>query len=266
MSEKTRSDGAQKKRRSPVERALVWGGIGILALVVVWEAWARFGYSRTLSRWQDAMVAAERGNGSSALTLADAQRMVSGSATKSMPERQGSFQVITYRWNSLFGRNYAISMSVTRGEAPEVVGLQTADAPEDEEPPEAVPMVAEQSSGEPQAARSSSNDKNVAEKPSQTQEERSTESVAEQAQKSSGPAPGPLAGVAGFIMGSMDRDGDGKLSPDEAPEKIRPYFSRLDQNGDRLLDYDEVYTARSIEEMEAEQQRSPETSASNEPQ
>lgn len=275
MSEKTTTDASKKKRRSPVERAVVWGLIGILLAVVLWEGWARFGYSRTLSRWQNALATADRGDGSSALTLAEAERMVSGSPAKSASERQGPFQVVTYRWKSLFGRNYAISVSMTGGDAPEVVGLETADAPEDEEPADSAPLLAEQNAPAPQksdelpATRSSSDGKTAAKKSGKNQEERTADDASEQGQEASGPVPGPLAGVAGFIMGSMDRDGDAKLSPDEAPERIRPHFSNLDQDGDGFLDYNEVYTARSIEEMEAEQQRprgasETEASASNE--
>jgi Ca2+-binding EF-hand superfamily protein len=37
----------------------------------------------------------------------------------------------------------------------------------------------------------------------------------------------------------LDRDGDGKISKDEAPEQLRERFGMLDTNGDGFLSLDE---------------------------
>jgi hypothetical protein len=41
-------------------------------------------------------------------------------------------------------------------------------------------------------------------------------------------------------MTQFDRDGDGKLSRDEAPEPMRDSFSQLDTNGDGFIDAAEL--------------------------
>ncbi|HID74679.1 MAG TPA: hypothetical protein EYP56_01635, partial [Planctomycetaceae bacterium] len=40
-----------------------------------------------------------------------------------------------------------------------------------------------------------------------------------------------------------DRDGDGKISKEEAPEPLKQRFDRLDKDGNGLLDADELKQA-----------------------
>jgi collagen type III alpha len=42
----------------------------------------------------------------------------------------------------------------------------------------------------------------------------------------------------------LDRDGDGKISREEAPEPMRPYFDQIDENQDGFLDRQEVNSLR----------------------
>ena len=42
-----------------------------------------------------------------------------------------------------------------------------------------------------------------------------------------------------------DSDGDGKVSKDEAPERMQGFFDRLDGNGDGFIDQEEVDAMRS---------------------
>ena len=44
----------------------------------------------------------------------------------------------------------------------------------------------------------------------------------------------------GFDMMQFDKDGDGKVSKDEAPERMRPFFDRMDTNGDGGITTEEI--------------------------
>lgn len=58
-----------------------------------------------------------------------------------------------------------------------------------------------------------------------------------------GPGFGGFGGGAGFggnLIEQFDKDGDGKLSKDEVPERMRDNFDRFDLNNDGFIDADEV--------------------------
>jgi collagen type III alpha len=57
------------------------------------------------------------------------------------------------------------------------------------------------------------------------------------------PAGGPGGGNLAERLKSFDANGDGKISKDEAPERIQALFDRLDSNGDGQLDQDELKAA-----------------------
>jgi hypothetical protein len=120
------------KRRSPVERTIVWGLIAVLLVVVLWEGWARYGYSRTLDKWQDAIAKAESADSTGGVSRTAAEEMLAGSPTISGPQQEGRFQTVTYRWKSLL-KEYSIAVSYV-GDPPEITDLVTADAPEEEQP------------------------------------------------------------------------------------------------------------------------------------
>lgn len=61
-----------------------------------------------------------------------------------------------------------------------------------------------------------------------------------------------------FLLRQFDRDGDGKLSRDEAPERIRQAFARIDQDGDQKLSTPELQRM-----MESMNRRGPAEQASN---
>jgi HlyD family secretion protein len=52
-------------------------------------------------------------------------------------------------------------------------------------------------------------------------------------------------GRGSFDLMQFDGDGDGKLSRDEVPERMRPVFGRLDANGDGFIDAAEVAAMRN---------------------
>jgi hypothetical protein len=43
----------------------------------------------------------------------------------------------------------------------------------------------------------------------------------------------------------FDKDGDKRVSRDEAPEPMRPFFEKLDTNGDGYLDQAEISAIRA---------------------
>ncbi len=45
-------------------------------------------------------------------------------------------------------------------------------------------------------------------------------------------------------MTSLDTDGDGRLSLDEAPEQMRGFFGQMDANGDGFIAADELQGGR----------------------
>ena len=128
---KASSPPSPKKKRSPIERVIVWGLIGILFAVALWEGFARFGYQLTLDRWQDAIAAAESGDGDGALKLAEAEDMVIGFPSRSEQDAEEARKTVTFQWNSLFKRDYRIALTYG-GDPPDVLGLETADAPDEE--------------------------------------------------------------------------------------------------------------------------------------
>ena len=58
-----------------------------------------------------------------------------------------------------------------------------------------------------------------------------------------GGAPGGGGGRGGNLM-SNDKNGDGKVSRDEAPEFMQTFFDRLDANSDGFVDQTEAEAAR----------------------
>ncbi|MBZ0136409.1 MAG: hypothetical protein K8I27_08570 [Planctomycetes bacterium] len=50
----------------------------------------------------------------------------------------------------------------------------------------------------------------------------------------------------GSIMARIDKDGDGKISKEEAPDRLKENFDKLDKNSDGFLTEDEVNSARAV--------------------
>jgi hypothetical protein len=51
---------------------------------------------------------------------------------------------------------------------------------------------------------------------------------------------GGLGTRAADMMRRLDRDGDGRVTRDEVPDRLRPIFDRLDRDGDKVLSAEEL--------------------------
>lgn len=107
-----------KKKRSPLECAIVWGLIFVALIVVLLEVNARYGYSNTLTEMQNRIAQEEDGK---EFLLKEAKAMVKGFPYGDERLTQSGKQ-LQYRWLSLF-RTYAIQLSV--GIDGEVLSLET---------------------------------------------------------------------------------------------------------------------------------------------
>jgi len=119
------AEKAEAKPRNPVERIIVWGGIGILVVLVGFEAMARFGYTNSLNALQ-AKLAMDDAAEPVPLTLDVANKTVSG-----MAKREAGDNAMTYRFSGLLKEYGAIHLKLDDDNL--VIGLETdgaeADAP-----------------------------------------------------------------------------------------------------------------------------------------
>lgn len=60
-----------------------------------------------------------------------------------------------------------------------------------------------------------------------------------------GGSPGGGSGRGGMDLMQFDKDGDGKVSKDEAPERMQSFFDRMDPNSDGFIDKAEIDAMRS---------------------
>ncbi|QDU53068.1 tetratricopeptide repeat protein [Gimesia panareensis] len=128
-----------KKKRSPVERAVVWGLIAVILLVALNEWGSRSGYDSTLAALQKRIALSDQGDDNE-FSIAEAKALVKGfpygeeRLTKSGKELQ-------YRWLSLF-RTYAIQLSLANDG--EILSLKTDVEPFGAEQAKKAPQIAAQ--------------------------------------------------------------------------------------------------------------------------
>jgi hypothetical protein len=120
---------AAKKSRSPVERAIVQGGIVVLLLLVAVQAHARFGYELSLNRLQSRLANDDDGTiEGTPLLVSDLPKLIVGFPSRS-EEEERQWKAVTYTWHGL-GKSYSIRMPYDNSEAQAVVlSLETADPP-----------------------------------------------------------------------------------------------------------------------------------------
>lgn len=198
--------------RSPVEKWLVWGGIvGLVALVAV-QAHARFGYEFSLQRLRSRLAAEDSLEGKP-LFVKEVPGLIVGWPRREV-QRDRHWETVVYKWHGLM-ETYEIHMPYdTTEEFPAVLDLWTAKPP--------VP---------------------VATLP--------REVAFLELSEEGPPIPSPEQMATGGGSGrpprnllDLDTDGDGKVSREEAPERLRNIFDRLDTNGDGWLDAEEAAAMR----------------------
>jgi len=122
--------GNPSKKRSPVERAIVWSMIAGLLVIVGIEATAKNGYDSTRTAVQDRISSDPEGD----VSYSEVQTLLTGyfSEVQADGPRVGGIatsQYITYRWFSLF-KNYELRLTIETGEDdPLVLGFETPEAP-----------------------------------------------------------------------------------------------------------------------------------------
>jgi hypothetical protein len=208
------SAGAQSpataKKRNPIERVIVWGLIVVLVGVSAREAVARFGYTNSLNSLQTALEADDDGK---TLMLEQVPAHLSGGPRRESNETN---RTVSYHWAGLL-KDYG-TIHIQYSDENEVLGLLTADAPP---PPE--PVAADEEDfyepGEPIA------EIGAAGAPAETE--------------STG------GGRRGFDFAAADADGDGKLSLEEAPDRMKERFAEIDSNGDGFIDEEELAASRA---------------------
>jgi len=229
------------KSRSRVEKFIVRGGIMLLILLAAVQAHARFGYSWTLQRLQ-ARLANDETDGKS-VAISELPQLVVGWPSRT-EKRDGKWGLVVYSWRGLTD-TYQIRMPYDSSDTPPaVLELVTADPP---------PLPTYDAS------------------PAETQEAESPmagmggrmgggmgggmSGPGAHVGPGGGPGGNPAAGGGGGgprpdIMAS-DADGDGKVSLEEAPERMKQFFDRIDENKDGFIDEDEAAAARRRREERA---------------
>lgn len=124
-----------KKPRSPVERAIVWGGILILAGVLAFEARQKSSYGSSIDRVKKAF--AEQELVDKHYTLTDVRQLIAGGPSETQsPHANKAWRRLEMKWPSLF-KDYRMEFIMENdGENPLVITFST---PQGEDPEPTVP-------------------------------------------------------------------------------------------------------------------------------
>jgi hypothetical protein len=142
------SVSAQKKTRSPAERAIVWGAIAVGALLIATEGWPRLRYSLDFHALDDAVISQDAEN--TGIVESKAKELVtrytSHQTQANLPSNElASPRVDTYTYTGLISeRKFYVYYGHHRGnEEPEVLAVRTepvefvyATMPEDDLQPQ----------------------------------------------------------------------------------------------------------------------------------
>jgi hypothetical protein len=219
-----------KPSRSKVEFWIVRGGMLLLVLLVGMQAHARFGYEWTLKKLQAKMAAGE--DAEHELLLSDAQRCVVGWPSRSTEEDR-HWRKLTLSWRGLT-QSYRIHLPYDGSEqSPAILGVQTDNPPAEPEPTPPAEATADAGGahggpgmpmmGGPGGGMGGPGG----------------------GMAMGGPGGGPGGGGPRPDIMTNDADGDGKVSLEEAPERMRQWFGRMDTNSDGFIDADEAASARA---------------------
>lgn len=203
--------GTAKKKRSPVERVLVWGGILALLVVLLIEFRAQQGYTQSLNA-----VTSAFGERTEDLTLPDVEQLMQFAPAKSGPEAGELRDIYTYSWFSIFRTGqFQLIIETTQNEDPPIVLSYSTANPES--PDESAAMDQNMGGGgpPPAAAMVPGGGSPGGGFPGGT----------------SGPPPNP-------VRERLDADGDGELSAEEISAASTALLT-LDRNDDGVLSEDE---------------------------
>ncbi len=191
-----------KKPRNPVELFLVRGGIALLILLVAVQAHARLGYEMSLKKFKNHLAAEEETT--VPLLMKDVPGMIVGFPSRSKKEDR-HWHAVVYKWQGIT-QAYEIRMLYDSTEdQPAVLAMETAN------PPLETPMVYDDAPAAEAAPQ--------------------PDYAAMAGAGRSGPRPDPM---------TNDQDGDGKLSKEEAPERMAANFEEWDTNSDGFVDQEEI--------------------------
>jgi len=124
VSPSTTASPQSQKKRSPIERMIIWGGIIVLFVFTLWEAKQKYSYSPSLERIKKILDSEGEPVQLSAVRLA-----ISGSPKeRSYPDPElNRNRKIEFRWPS-FVKDYRIEITVAKeGDDPLVEGFTTPD-------------------------------------------------------------------------------------------------------------------------------------------
>ena len=107
-----------QKQRSPIERMLVWGLIGILLVLLAFEWWVRNSFVKGQGVLRDAVAAGDTGQ---APSIDEVEKRLSGSPSKST-KKSVMGQTVVYQWRSLF-KSYTLEVEI--GDQKEVLSAGT---------------------------------------------------------------------------------------------------------------------------------------------
>ena len=114
----------QAKPRNPVERAIVWGLIGAMIVVIGIEYRARSGYEGTISILREKLAK----DGGTAVPMTEVQTLIGGSPTETEKRRNTTNKFVELKWFSLF-KDYRIELMVEMDEEnPALISYSTPNA------------------------------------------------------------------------------------------------------------------------------------------
>lgn len=135
----TEESAPEKKKRSPVERAIVWGLIVLLGIAVALEYRGMTGYSQTLDALETRFDET-RGQDPYTFTLTEAKSLATMAPSFSQPAEDGSRTESVAKWFTLLrflpGRKYDIHLGLT--DTTEKAGITSITTAADRELEESV--------------------------------------------------------------------------------------------------------------------------------
>jgi hypothetical protein len=204
------------KPRNPVERVVVWGVIIVgLALITV-QARAWYNCRQSLQRILEAVQTTEASTDISHVTIDSITPLLVGHPVSS-DETMGIDGVRHYVWKGLL-KDYGIHLRY--GVKSRMITEVLNDNPPPPPPPRPVMETADEVPVE-------------------------GEHGGPMPGGPGGGPPGGGGGRGGFNPMQFDADGDGRLSREEAPERMLASFAEIDANGDGFLDAEELAARRA---------------------